>query len=296
MSASIWHYCENQFDNATKDSRKRMNIILTDHIAKLIARQSEHATITGLIGPTQGVVNIWQQRYTDWRNKRAAYKAASQGVQSLLDALMFAPGAGQRSKIDEWDTRLAALWTPDAQDYTFLLPNGRAPFTTGGRDNIIKEVGDFSQRLSQKAPELTAARDGLQAQVDAITNAGGTPPDALVDALDTAKGRVDAVVTLGARTAAFHSQLSSARSLQQGKEGLVDAAATLVEEQRVVAARRLYANLGLLMAHFVLLPNEQPEPQRAAEDFFDLDTLMQTGEDEEPVPEPAPAPVTPPTP
>jgi hypothetical protein len=86
---------------------------------------------------------------------------------------------------------------------------------------------------------------------------------------------------------------ATACTLQQGKEGLVDGAATQTEEQRVIAARRLYANLTLLMAHYVLLPGEQPDPQHAAGDFFDLETLMQTGpaeEGEEPTPPPTPTP------
>ena len=47
---------------------------------------------------------------------------------------------------------------------------------------------------------------------------------------------------------------------------------------------------GKTLAHYVLLPGEQAEPQCAEEDFFDLDTLIQTAEDEEPDPEPAPTP------
>ena len=288
------HYCENQFDNATKDSRKRMNIILTDHIAKLIARSAEHATIAGLLGPTQTVVNTWNLRYTDWRNKRAAYRSASKGMQDLLDALMFSPGSNLRSKIDEWDSKLSALWVPDSQEYLEFLPDGRAPFTTGGRDNIIKEVDDFSKRLASKLGVLVNARDEFQTAVDAITSGGGTPPAELVEQLETAAARLSTVQSLTQRVTAFSVQLSATRSVQQGKEGQVDGAATLVEEQRIVAARRLYANLGILMAHFVLLPGEQPEPQVAAEDFFDLDTLVQTGNEEEPDPEPAPVP--PPTP
>jgi hypothetical protein len=298
MSATVWHFLENQFDNSTKNSRKRMNIILTDHLAKVFARLSEHATITALVSPTQAVANTWTTRYTDWRNKLASYRGASQTMQNLLDALKLAPGPGQRSKIDEWDSKLTALWTPGSPEYVNFLPSGRAPFANGGRDNIIKEVGDFSQRLTAQITPLTTARDTLQGQVDAITAGGGTPPDALADALETAKDRVDTVTSLAGKTAQFHSQLSSARSAQQGKEGLVDSAATLLEESRVIAARRLYANLGLLMAHFVLLGNEQVDPQCAAGDFFDLDTLIQTAADEEPDPEPAPAPapVTPPVP
>lgn len=290
MSATIWHYLENQFDNSTKNSRKRMNIILSDHIAKLSARLGEHATIAGLVGPTQGVMNTWSARYSDWRNKQAAYRSATKAVQDLLDALMFSAGPNVRSKIDEWDSKISALWMPGSVEYVNFLPNGRAPFTIGGRDNIIKEVGDFSQRLAAKIGDLTTARDTLQGQVDAITGGGGVPPEALADALEQAKSRVDTVTSLSSKTAQFHSQLSGARTTQQGKEGLVDSAATLVEEQRVIAARRLYGNLGRLMDHFVSLPGEQVEPQCAAGDFFDLDTLIQTSADEEPDPEPAPAP------
>jgi hypothetical protein len=273
-----------------------MNIIVTDHLAKLQKRMGEHATIQALLVAFQTTSANWTAAYTKWRNKRAAYRAATRALEALLDVLKLSPGNGQRSKIDEWNSKISALWAPDAPMYLYFFPEGRDPFTSGGRDNIVKEVGDLSQRLAEKIADLTALRDALQVQVDAITNGGGVPPEALADELDLAKARVDTVTSLVSKTAAFHSQLTSARSTQQGAEGEVDGAATQVENQRIIAARRLLANLYALGQHYVLLASEDADPQAAAGDFFDLDTIIQTTPDEEPDEDPAPAPVTPPTP
>ena len=60
----------------------------------------------------------------------------------------------------------------------------------------------------------------------------------------------------------------------------VDTLSTQVEVRRREAAVALYGNLGQLMHEFRGNPD-------AVAAYFDLDTLMQSGPDEEPVPPPA---------
>jgi hypothetical protein len=285
MADIIWHYLENQFDNATKDSRKRMNIIVSDFAAKLALRAGEHATLTTIHTAFAPQAAAWTSIYSAWRNKKAEYRGATQTFTNLLVALTESGPGAARSKIDEWDSKLKAHWSQGEALYTTLLPQGREPFTSGGRDNIVAEVGSFGERLANAQTPLGVEQSALQDQIDSITNGGGTPPQSLVDALAEVVERAQTVNALQTKVAAFHGTLVQARTAQQGREGQVDALSAQVEAKRVAIATEMYGHLGTLMAHFKTNPVSVGA-------FFDLDTLMATGPDEEPEPEPP----TPPTP
>jgi hypothetical protein len=284
MPTDTWHYLENQFDNATVDSRKRMNILVADFKAKIGARAGEHATFASINTEFATHATAWTTAYNGWRNKLAQYRGATQTLENLLEVLALSGAGGTRSKIDEWDSRLQAHWGAHDPVYVTLLPQGRAPFTTGGRDARIAEVGALATRLGEQAPIQNTVVTALQVQMDAITSGGGTPPQELVDAFEDAQDRLATLQSLQTKVAAFSTSLQNARNAQQGVEGQVDAAATAVEARRLTLAQELYGHLGTLMKHFRTTAT-------AAGDFFDLDTLMESGSDEEP--EPPPAPPTP---
>jgi hypothetical protein len=281
MPGDIWHYLDNQFYNSTTGSRKRMTILVADFKAKIAARVGEHATFAAINTEFGAFATQWTVAYTAWRNKLAQYRGATQSLENLLEVLTVSGPGGVRSKVDDWDSRLQAHWGADDPVYVTLLPQGRAPFTSGGRDAIIAEVGNFASRLADGQPVQTALVTGLQAQVDAITGGGGTPPPELLEELEEAQDRLETLVSLQVKVAAFSASLLSARLTQQGLEGQVDAAATTAEAKRLVVAQELYGHLGTLMKHFRTNP-------AGAGDFFDLDTLVESGPDEEPEPEPVP--------
>ena len=120
------------------------------------------------------------------------------------------PGPEDDSKIENWDNRIRTVTPRGSALYTTLLPQGRAPFSQGTRDNIINEVKALGVRLGKQT----------------------TKPD---------------LVTLGTEVTAFFGQLDAARSGQQGLEGDTDMDATDIETARKAIAAALYGNLGMLM-------------------------------------------------
>lgn len=290
ITTSIWHYLENQFDNATVSSRLRMNILIVDHAAKLGAKAGAHVTFQTLNTALIPVFSIWQLTYNDWRNKKAAYHSATLTLENLLAVLQISPPGAGRSRIDEWESSISGCFGTSDPYYKHFFPLGREPFTRSGRDNIIVEVGTLHTRLAEKLVPLQNEASAADAPVAALIAAGASVPAVLQDALDAANARTACVASLIPRVASFHAQLYAARTDQQGKEGLLDTASSAVELQRRRACRRLYSNLGRLMSHYTENPDApEEEPQYAVTDFFDLDTLMRTGEEEEPDPAP-PAP------
>ena len=114
-------------------------------------------------------------------------------------------------KIAEWDNKIKAEVTEDSADHITLLPNGRKPFQSGGRDARILEVKGLSKRLAD-FPALAA----VKADVDA-----------------------------------FAAQMDATRDTQQQKEGLVEKATDALEEQRKTMTAMMYGNLGRLMDKFM---------------------------------------------
>jgi hypothetical protein len=74
------------------------------------------------------------------------------------------------------------------------------------------------------------------------------------------------LVALGLEVTAFHSDLKTARTGQQGLEGDTGMDSTEIEGARQAVANALYGNLGMLMHIY----HESPETVAG---FFDLDTL-----------------------
>ena len=197
------HYLENQFENATKNSFKRANILGEDHLAKLAAEQSD-PDIAFLFERFQPVQILFVERYTGWLKIKGVYKGWTQRMEEIQDKL-------SSDKIAEWDNKIKAEVGEDSAEHTTLLPNGREPFQTGGRDARILEVKGLSKRL-EDFPALAAVKTDVDA---------------------------------------FAAQMDSTRDTQQQKEDLVEKASDGLEELRVAMCNMMYGNLGRLMDKFM---------------------------------------------
>ena len=82
MGDTTWHYGENQFDNCTKESKKRMNKISSDHVSKLTAESSD-ADILLLLNRTKPLRIDFSIKYGAKISANAIYK----GKTSAFDLL-----------------------------------------------------------------------------------------------------------------------------------------------------------------------------------------------------------------
>ena len=296
-AAETSHYLENQFLSATRQSRKRCRTIADDHHAKLntLATSGFVVTLQGLWTP---VYTAWNTAYNTWRNTLAARRACTQKMDNLTAELMVTPPAGGRSRLDEWEGRVAGLFGANDPLYQHFFPEGRAPFNRGGRDAVIAELLNLAARFSAKGPELAGAAMSLQSQVDALDTAGVPVPEALQDALTLALDRQETVAVLAQRVQAFHVQMAAARVDQQGREGEVSQASLATEKQRVRICRRMYANMGSLIGHHLTaeLDSAAEEPQLMVAEYFQFELLKRTEAEEEPDPPAPPEPPAPPPP
>ena len=158
---SLWHFAENQFDNATKESRKRMNILIEDHIAKLKAELSD-PDIAFLYERTLPVEQEWVNRYTNWKTAKGLYKGATDKFEELLEKL-------QAEKSPLWDNQIKVAVGEGSSDYIAIMPRGREPFYKGNRDERIAEVKALAKRL-EGYPALAAVMDDVNAFFTQINN------------------------------------------------------------------------------------------------------------------------------
>jgi len=154
MAAELWHFAENQFDNATKKSRKRMNILIQDHIAKLKA-ELDDPDIAFLYERTLPVEQEWTKRYTGWKTAKGIYKGETNRFEALLDKL-------KDDKSPEWDNKIKVEVGEGTSDYIAIMPRGREPFYEGGRDERVAEVLAFAKRL-EGFPALAAVKTDAEA-------------------------------------------------------------------------------------------------------------------------------------
>lgn len=150
-----WHYVNNQFDNATRDSFRLMLTVTNDHYAKLVAQQAD-ADILALLTRTTPVHDGYLDGYSGWKAELALYKSATQTVDTMLTDL----GANLAR---QWDTAIMVEYDKGTVEHTALLPNGRTPFQQGTKDERIAAVKTLGDTLAGYAP-LAA----LKATVDAF--------------------------------------------------------------------------------------------------------------------------------
>lgn len=213
MNSNTWKYVENTFEVNTRNSRAKMDKIVQDHDGKLKAAAAKPGADANLVTLNTAWTPrkaAWDKAYSDWKIAKARYGGSTSSFEALLNELQKKPAPTGESKIEEWDRRIRGDAPKGSPLYQTLLPRGRAPFNSGGRDAIVRAVKDLGELLSEQT----------------------TKP---------------ALVTLGGEVTAFHDQLDEARTTQQGMEGDTDTEAAAIETARKAIATALFGNLGMLM-------------------------------------------------
>ena len=273
MTAEDWKYIENTFLPATDGSFLKANAILIDHIAKLAEGAKTSLPIAQLVTEFAPTETKWNNAYRAWSDARALYRSRTDTFEGLIAELITRPpGAGARSILDGWVSKVNAVAAIGHPDYTYLFPRGREAFTLASRDELTTNLLNLALRLGARRDELAS-------------------PASVPTAARELKDRHAAYVILAPQVADFHAKIKEARELQQGAEGSVTQLRAPLEAARLEVCDELYGNLGALMRIF-------RKNRPAVAGFFDLELLRTpTPEEEDPVAPPAiPPPAAPPTP
>jgi hypothetical protein len=137
-------------------------------------------------------------------------------------------------KAGRWDTLIKPEFLDDPDGYKELFPKGHSAFQTGEYEEKIAAVKVLGKAIDDRSQLATVKADII----------------------------------------AFGSQFELARSLQQGKEGMLKKMSVDLKTEQLKVCQALYGVQGRLMSLF----NTNPE---AIEAFFDLETLRRTGVEED---------------
>ncbi|MBI9039151.1 MAG: hypothetical protein JEY97_13540 [Bacteroidales bacterium] len=172
---SQWQAEQNQFDNCTKNSKKRMHIIAADHDAKLQAQSTDNVILTFYDFFHPKYIS-YTSKYSEWMLAKAAYKASTRAAENLWQEL-------RSDKIENWDIRIQVIYRKDSPEYLALLPNGRGPFQTSAYElrisaveTLIGSIGDNATLVELKADveefyaKLVAARNNQQGKEGLVDN------------------------------------------------------------------------------------------------------------------------------
>lgn len=134
-----WFFLNNMFDNATKNSVKKMNILATDHHDKLLNNVS-NPDIQFLYNRFLPIYQDFKAQYQAVIANTGMYEGHTQIVEALFAELT-------STKIKLWDIQIQNVYIEGTPEYTMILPNMRKPFQSGGYESRIRECRALALRL-----------------------------------------------------------------------------------------------------------------------------------------------------
>jgi len=230
-----WHYLENQFEVVTRERRGLAEQIRKNHRAKIVQAVESDPWFAELVTALDAAGGPWAAKYAKWMNARAAHRGATQALENLFAELTVKPVGGDRSKLEGWEAKVRAHWSPGHPHYDGLWPQRRGAFTTGSIDARIGEVRRLGGRLARKSTELAEA-----------AQQPGAPAEGQAELQEQSA----ALAALAPRVEAFAGRMEEARAQQTRAGGLVTQLGAQLEPLRVALCVALYANLGGLMRKF----------------------------------------------
>lgn len=183
-----WSYIQNQFYNATKNSYKKFYILSTDHTSAL-KNNLANATIASLYNRYEPLHSAFETAYIDWKKTNAFKEGATKTVDIKQQEL--------GKNISRWDVQIQFVYDKESAEYLTLLPNGYAPFNSGGREQRIAAVrtladslvsypllSNLQQVVSQFHTDYLLARDAQQQKEQEVENKSGEMEVAYKNAVD----------------------------------------------------------------------------------------------------------------
>lgn len=140
-------HSNNFFDSATKNSDKRLNILVTDFNDRLFADVSTPALTAAYNAAFKPAYTAFQTAYGAMLNAENRYKNRTENTENQLEQL--------RKNADEWSFKVES--TPGGAfrrgtlNYNAIFPNGYAPLQSGpyeGRIRALKSMVDIATQYS----------------------------------------------------------------------------------------------------------------------------------------------------
>ena len=160
---TLWSYLQNPFENRTKKSTKRMDIIATDHFNKLMIYKNTDKALLNLYNEFISIYQAFKKNYTQLNIITMLYKENTKNVETLFSLL-------RTKKSVRWEAMVLSIYDIDSTEYTYLFSTGRRAFYESTYEKRIQELHFFIQRLS-KFPNLLNIQTDAELFLATLINA-----------------------------------------------------------------------------------------------------------------------------
>jgi len=180
MAGRKWFFLYNPFLNATRNSRKKMNII-DSHQWGALDNDKADPNIAPLHARYEPAHTNWGGLYATWIAKKGLWHGKGLIIDKLINDLT--PG-----KLDDWEAEAVVTVGKTSNAYQTAFAGGRAPYSGIAKDQIIANVKALAERL-----EPFAALDTLRSKVEAYHQLMKEGRDAQQAAKQASKNANDAI-------------------------------------------------------------------------------------------------------
>jgi len=149
-----WSKIENFVNSSTQSSLKKMYLMSTDHIHKLMAEAPNDAVIQDILTFVQPAYSNFVRQYRAKTLQINAYRLKTLDFTNMAALL-------SSEKIRRWDVEIQMIYDDRSNQYQSLLPNGRAPFQKGAYEMRIESVMTLGEALSMDPQLATLGGDIL---------------------------------------------------------------------------------------------------------------------------------------
>ena len=162
MTTVNWYYLRNPFDNATKGSFKKMDVLATDHHDKLKSRIND-PQINTLYTFLKPFYDNFKDVYSKAAVNRGMYKGYTQRVEELFLEL-------RQKKLREWNVRVQIEYLEGTMEYNQIFPNGKTIFQIGGYEARMAAVKTLLNTL-EHFPALQNVKQDVEDYYNTLLNA-----------------------------------------------------------------------------------------------------------------------------
>ncbi len=168
-----WVSLNNIFDNATKRSKKKMRLIINDHVLKL-ETASEDPEILAIYDLTEPKRIAYNLLLTQWESGKGIGKGKTRTWEDLLDEI-------NDTVLNVWEGQVTYYFPKDTPTYIAIFPGGRMAITTGRYEDRLQALDTFSLTLvsysslealkrtvDDKLVEIKLARKQQRSQYDKV--------------------------------------------------------------------------------------------------------------------------------
>ncbi|MCC6727305.1 MAG: hypothetical protein IT258_22560 [Saprospiraceae bacterium] len=169
-----WAQLYNQFDNATKSSKKKMRLIINDHCRRLESNKTGDPELEAMYDLTNPKRTAYDLKMKQWDSSKGIGKGMTKDWTNLLDEI-------NDTVLDVWEGQVTYFFPMRTPTYIAIFPGGRMAITSGPYEDRLAALDALSETLDNykdlenlkttvdaKLVQVHQARNSQRSQYDKV--------------------------------------------------------------------------------------------------------------------------------